>query len=326
MNKFLKLVIISIISILGLYYAFKGEDLANLIMHIKNVDFKNFLFAIFVLLISCLVRAYRWNLIMRPFTSISYGNVLSATMIGYFGNGVLAFRLGELLKAYSVANKNSITTAQAFGTVVLERLLDIITLLAIIVLLIPWFPFEYDMIKYSVLVFSALTIIAIIILYIFSKYNLIKKYNKFVSNDSKSKKKIFSSISNIFDGFTSLKANKEISMIIFSSIILWIIYLFETMIIVRACNLDFNIIDSGIILVIGSIALGIPALPGSAGTYDAGLKYSLEWIFQVPGDIALNYAIISHFIAYFPCLLIGLIYFLISNIKINDIKSIEIEN
>ena len=47
-------------------------------------------------------------------------------MIGYFGNGVLVFRLGELLKAYSISKNSDIKTTNLIGTVILERTLDLI--------------------------------------------------------------------------------------------------------------------------------------------------------------------------------------------------------
>ncbi len=325
MNKFLKLGFLTTISILGLYFAFKGVDLSKLIIHIKSVNLQYFLFAIFILLMSCVLRAYRWNLILNPLGKVSFENVLSATMIGYFGNGVLAFRLGELLKAYSLSQKSNITTTQAFGTVILERLLDIITLLIIFLVLLPWFPFEYEILKYSAIGFSIFSLIAIVMLFVFTKFNFWKKNKRFRYNSSKSIKKIYLLLFSILEGLTSLKKNRSSYYIIVLSIVIWCIYLFETVIIIKACNLDFSIIEAGILLIVGSIALGIPALPGSAGTYDAGLKYSLEWVYKISSEMALNYAIVSHFIAYVPCLIIGFIYFLLANIKINEIKNIDIE-
>ena len=54
----------------------------------------------------------------RPFESMSFYHVFSATMIGYFGNGILFFRLGEFLKAFVLAKEHKITVPQAFGTVI----------------------------------------------------------------------------------------------------------------------------------------------------------------------------------------------------------------
>ena len=104
---------------------------------------------------------------------------------------------------------------------------------------------------------------------------------------------------------------------------LWLIYFVETVVLINACGLKLGIVDAGIILFLGSIAIGIPALPGSAGTYDAGIKYSLIIVFNLASEMALNYAIVSHAVAYFPLLIIGFFYFLIGNVSLNEIKQIE---
>ena len=75
---------------------------------------------------------------------------------------------------------------------------------------------------------------------------------------------------------------------------------------------------------VGSIIIGLPALPGSIGTYDAGIKYSLIVIFNIANDSALNYAIVSHAVSYFPLTIIGFLYFLIGNYNLSDLKKIEL--
>ena len=107
MNKYSKLALIGAISIIGLYIAFKGENLDELAYHLLRVDFIGVFIACLLLVFSCIVRAYRWQLLLEPFDNIPLKNVFSSTMIGYFGNGILAFRLGELLKAHSVAKNTS---------------------------------------------------------------------------------------------------------------------------------------------------------------------------------------------------------------------------
>ena len=125
MIRYLKLSFLSILSIAGLYIAFKGEDLDQLAFHLTNVDLTFVIIACALLLFSCVFRAYRWKLLLSPFEQVQLKNVFSATMIGYFGNGIFAFRLGELLKSYSVTKGTKIKTLQAFGTVIIERLLDV---------------------------------------------------------------------------------------------------------------------------------------------------------------------------------------------------------
>ena len=83
-------------------------------------------------------------------------------------------------------------------------------------------------------------------------------------------------------------------------------------------------IEVGVLTVISSFILGIPSMPGAAGTLHSGVRYALEGIFQISAPKALNYAIISHAISYFPLLVIGFIYFLISNVSLNDVKKSKV--
>ena len=101
---------------------------------------------------------------------------------------------------------------------------------------------------------------------------------------------------------------------------MWIIYFCIGVIVLKACDIPLSYSDAGVLLVISSIIIGIPSLPGAAGTLNAGVKYTLVLIFNIPASKALTYSIISHAISYFPLLIIGFIYFLFSNVNFREIK------
>ena len=325
MTKYLKLGFLSILSLAGLYIAFKGEDLDQLFFHLANVNLIYVTIACALLIFSCIIRAYRWKLLLHPFDKVHLKSVYSATMIGYFGNAIFAFRLGELLKAYSVTKGTKINTLQAFGTVIIERLLDVIALVVTFIFLIPWFPFDDDYIRYGLISFILISLISIAIIYAFIRFELVKNFEnkKWLSSGFGLKFKI--AIVRLSEGLNVIKKNEAFHQIAISSVLLWVIYFIETVFLVRACGLNLEIMEIGILFVLGSIAIGIPALPGSAGTYDAGVKYSLIFAFNISSAEALNYAIISHSVAYFPMLIIGFIYFLTGNVKFNEIREIKIK-
>ena len=101
--------------------------------------------------------------------------IFASTMIGYFGNGILAFRLGELLKAYSVSKNHSIQVSEVFGTVILERALDLLMVLFLFFLIIPWYPFENSLLTLAIFTFIGLTFFLLILTSLFIYFNLIQK-------------------------------------------------------------------------------------------------------------------------------------------------------
>ena len=320
MNKYLKILIVGGISLLGIYLAFMGEDFDGLIHQIKQVKIPGITLGCFLLVTSCIVRAYRWKLIMDPVEKIPLHDVFSATMVGYFGNGILAFRLGELLRAYSVTSGRHMSATQAFGTVIMERILDLLMVLLVFVLLIPWFPFEHEGIRLAVYIFSGITFAIILGIFLSWKFNLMGMIGDVAVLQKGIGQKLFQALNKIFDGIVLIKKTNHAVGIVLSSILLWGFYYAITFIILGACDLNLGIIGSGIILVLGSIVIGIPALPGSAGTYDAGIKFSLMVVFGIASEKALTYAIVSHAVSYFPLVIIGMIYFMKGSVRIKDVK------
>ena len=326
MSKYLKLSLLFIISVAGLYFAFSGEDFESFRHNISDVKINGICIAVVLLIFSCVPRAFRWKLLIEPFESMSFHHVFSATMIGYFGNGILVFRLGEFLKAYALAKDHKITVPQAFGTVIAERILDLLMVLLIFLIIIPAFPLNDQKIKIGI--FLSISVVVFIIASIVIAYKLdfinrISKYNIFLTNYGE---KVISTVQKLFEGIVAVFKNEKFFLIIFLSLLIWGVYFFIGVIVLEACDISLGYAEIGVLLVISSFILGIPSLPGAAGTLDVGVKYTLILIFQISSSKALTYAVISHAVSLFPLLVIGFVYFFISNVSIQEVKKSKLTN
>ena len=79
------------------------------------------------------MRAWRWGDLLAPLGRVSYADLFSATMVG-FASGLLVPRAGELLRPWLVSRRHPIPTSAGFATIILERLVDLITVLALFAL------------------------------------------------------------------------------------------------------------------------------------------------------------------------------------------------
>ena len=320
MAKLIKLILITFISLVSLFLAFKGEDLNLIASELKRVNKDGLYLASIILIVSCYIRAIRWKILIEPFGSISTSKSFSATMIGYFGNGVLVFRLGELLKAYSISKDSDIKTTNLIGTVILERSLDLLMVFLIFLLSIPWFPvstFNIQINNYRI-IFLLLFLSAIMFALFYHRGIIVHKILYFTNKHRE--KKIVQFCLNILDGLISIKKSPDLKKIIFYSITLWTIYLGTTFTVIYSCNINLNFFDVCLLFVMGSLALGIPALPGSIGTYDVAVKYFVVVAFNLSNHEALNYVIVSHAISYFPLTVVGSVFFIFSNINLKHMK------
>ena len=148
-NKLSQISILFLISAFGIYFAFRGENFDILWNHLLVVKWHSFMLSVILLIIGVVIRAKRWQYILKPVEHIPLHPLFSSTMIGYFGNSILFFRLGELLRAYSVSVGRTLTVSQAFGTVILERIIDAFTVVIILILLLPWIPIQNSEIQSS---------------------------------------------------------------------------------------------------------------------------------------------------------------------------------
>ena len=138
--------------------------------------------------------------------------------------------------------------------------------------------------------------------------------------------KIVDVIVKIYNGLGLVfKTEKKIE-ILSCTILIWFCYFLMTKWLIDSCHIDLNSFDSFIILILGAIIISVPALPGGLGTYEAGITYALTFLFFVPKDVALTYAIVSHTSNYLPYLIIGFFYFIKSGLKLGSIKNNSINH
>jgi len=83
------------------------------------------------LVVDVAVRAVRWQRLLAPVAGVSLPRVLGYLLIGYLANNVLPARLGELVRCHYLGDREGVSRTTALGTVVVERVVDIVVVVAI---------------------------------------------------------------------------------------------------------------------------------------------------------------------------------------------------
>lgn len=325
MNRIIKFLIGLLISIAGLWYALHGFNWEEFIEALKYVNYWYLVGAIAIQFITVWIRALRWQWLMQPIKKLPMNTLFDATLISYFGNMVLPLRMGEVLRAYVVSSKFNISTSKILGTIVIDRVLDMLALMVFAI----FFVFNSDLLNVpqSLIVFSILITIAsfIFLIYIGSKnpdYGSTK--SKYTVLNSRMGSKLYDIITNLLSGLSVLtKTPKKIG--VYSSIaFLWSLYFFSFMLMIKAVNLDIGIISSGVLYVMLTIAISIPAAPGYVGTYHATCVAVLTNIYNIDLAASQTFALISHATVFIPFVIVGAIIFVKNSLNFSKIKSLEI--
>ena len=134
MNRWIKLFIGFSLSFIGLYFSFKNINFGDLKKSFESIDLLWVLAATLLLVLYTLIRSFRWRLLLFSVKNVNIEDLFASNMIGYFGNSILPFKMGEVLRGYSISNSNNLKTSTVLGSIVLERVCDLFGLIFVFIL------------------------------------------------------------------------------------------------------------------------------------------------------------------------------------------------
>src|SRR3990172_8923543 len=131
MRTFLKNTLQTLFSVslaaIFLYLAFRGKNIDGIWHSLIDVHWSWFIALFAGSVLSHIIRAWRWKYLLFPVKeNISLRNAFSVTMIGYLINNVVP-RLGEFVRPYAMAKLEGVSKSATMGTIILERILDLVT-------------------------------------------------------------------------------------------------------------------------------------------------------------------------------------------------------
>jgi uncharacterized protein (TIRG00374 family) len=119
------------ISVLAFVLVFRSVDPQTTADVVRGAAPSWLLVVAVFLVVDLVVRAVRWRALLAPIRDVPLRSTLAYLLVGYLANNVLPVRLGELVRSHYVGDREGISRATALGTVVVERVLDLVVVVAI---------------------------------------------------------------------------------------------------------------------------------------------------------------------------------------------------
>ncbi len=121
-----------LISAVAVWFSMRDVDPGAVWAALRGANYLGFLAAVATTLLGFWLRALRWRSLIAAPRPLGLHGLFSATMIGFMANNVLPLRLGEFVRPWALARRERISRSTLFATVIVERAVDMITLLAIL--------------------------------------------------------------------------------------------------------------------------------------------------------------------------------------------------
>ncbi len=292
---------------LGLFLFWLSMRKLNFDEMIKEIAAANYYWAAIGLvfaIISHLFRSLRWNLLIN---SMGYKTRLSTTfyalMVGYMANTAVP-RMGEFMRCGVLSKKEKIPFNALFGTVISERLFD---LMVLIILLLAVVLFQWTLLGDFVLRMTApfvekiqsnfIMLITIAGLGVLAMGAMIFVY--FKHNNKLQKLPGYARLHNLMIGLTqgirTIEKMKQKGLFLFHTLMIWFFYILMIYIPFRMIpeteHLSFM---AGVtLLAIGSLGIVAP-VPGGIGAYHFIAKAVLTELYAIGGTAAGSFAVITH--------------------------------
>jgi len=119
------------VSIVALILVIRGVDLRATADVLRTADFRWIALGTVFASGDLAFRGLRWQRLVHPIKAVAYLHMLGYLLIGYLMNNVLPARLGELVRSHYLGDREGISRASALGTVVVERVVDLVAVVTI---------------------------------------------------------------------------------------------------------------------------------------------------------------------------------------------------
>ncbi len=282
--------------------------------------------ALVLLGISLGIRAWRWRFIMAPVKLINTHRLFSAMMIGFMGNNLLPARAGEFMRAYVIGKTQRVSVSASLATVVIERLFDGLTLLAMLLVsvLVLHFPVESERLTHHIrtagwLAFgfylAVLAVCVLLLLYQAPTRRGILAVLSFLPERWRAK------AAQVLDGFVQglevVRGGWHLVPILALSIVAWSIQAVAIWLVLLAFHLKLSLGAAFFILAVQSFGVMIPSSPGFIGTFHAASILAMT-AYGVGREVALSASIVMHLLFFIPVTVVGLIYLWVENLTLHE--------
>ena len=119
------------VSIVALWLVLRGVDLQETADVLRTADWRWIAAVAGFLCIDLAIRTLRWQRLLAPIAAVPYGHTLGYLLAGYLANNVLPARIGELVRSHYAGDREGISRSTTLGTIVVERVVDLVTVVAI---------------------------------------------------------------------------------------------------------------------------------------------------------------------------------------------------
>lgn len=318
MRSHLRAVIVVALAAALLVFFLYNVDLRGVGRQIVHADLRWLAFSLFTMFVNLAIRSWRWQYLLEPLGRPAFWGAFRATAVGFAASAVLPARAGEVIRPYFLSRQEKMSATGAFATIILERVLDMVTVVALLALYvivlapssIDSTSVAFETVKVAGLTAAVGAIGALIVLFVLAGHPA-RLAQSLARLESVLPSKLAGLLSKVAEKFAiglgAIRKPGRLTVSLALSFPLWLSIGAGIWGAARAFHLDVPFTGTFLVIALLVVGVAVPT-PGAVGGFHAAFRFAATTFFGAPDDAAVGAAIVLHLFTVGPPLLLGLLF------------------
>jgi uncharacterized protein (TIRG00374 family) len=277
------------------------------------------------------VRTIRWQYLLRPIARIRAARLYPVVIIGLTANNLLPARIGELVRAYLLGEREKLSKAASLGTIAVDRLFDGLTLIPMLVITAAFIgvdeEFELPRVGWNVDLFGLAVImavlfgVALIVLFVLA-YSPVWRDRADRLLMALTPKRFEPAVTGLMhsfvDGLASLRSPADLGVAFVTSAISWLLEATMYYMVGLAFDLDVGFQYYLLVTAAANLAISVFASQGGIGPFELVTK-QIMIAAGVTTSLATAYAIGLHALVLLPVIVVGLYFLWTMDLSVGEV-------
>ena len=331
----LRAALVLLLTIGLLAYFLHGVDREAVWRETRRADAGLLVLALLLVLVNYVLRAFRWQYLLAPIGPTRFTIAFETTVIGFAASALLPARAGEVLRPYLLARREQLPPSACFATIILERLLDLVTVLllfGVFVLLVDpaslaGDPALYSRVKTGGLLAAAGSIAGLGVFFALAGHperlgRLALRVERVLP--PKLARAVARFVETFAQGLAVMRQPGRLVVALVLSLPLWLSIAAGIWVTSRAFHMTFGFLGSFLVMTLLVVGVAVPT-PGQVGGFHAMYRIAVVTFFGVPEPTAVGAAIVLHAVSFLPVTLLGLAFMAREGLSLGRMRQMAAE-
>ena len=315
-----------------MWFFLRNADLWRVWEEIRRARWDLLTVGLIVTLGSYLFRVERWRHLLRPVGKTRFSSAFRATVIGFAANAVMPGRVGEVLRPYALARRERLSAVAAFGTIVIERLLDLVTVVLIfsgfILVFDPQMPIAdpelLATLKTGATLMGIAGVIALAFVFLASGdpvrvSRIVMRLTQVAPGGVVHQLTMIAH--RFLEGLAVTRQARPLIVAMLWSLPLWIGVALSIWCVSTAFGIDVTL--GGSVILMGLVVVGVAVpTPAGVGGYHAAYQLGATALYGAAVDQAVGAALVLHIFSFGPVTVLGLLFMAQDGLKVTGIRTL----